>query len=203
MAPKAVRAGAAVLLYVNAPMWEALLRAHPKWALVAGVGAPQPVKHVHDLISRQTGLSRGSPRADRPRPTRSAEQLRMNCIHRPEYMRRVQMACFYGVAALASAKGAPRLASPERLSNQPEHGRPQADKESSSLCIAALVLIDCLSTDPEADAKADRSHRKALQVPLPQATPSQFADQHVTLSTRPRRAYTSGIRGTGALCPDN
>src|ERR1044072_7827444 len=56
------------------------------------------------------------------------------------------------------------LLAPERISNQPEHRRPQPNEECPALRIATFVLAYPLCTHPEDDAKPDASHGKRIEM---------------------------------------
>lgn len=52
----------------------------------------------------------------------------------------------------------------QRVADLPEGGRPEADEEGTSLGVAALVLVDRLGADPEADTKGYRAERERVEV---------------------------------------
>src|SRR4051794_24932332 len=58
------------------------------------------------------------------------------------------------------------VAALERVADQPEHRRPQADEQGAPLGVAALVLVDGLGADPQADAEGDARERGAVAVPV-------------------------------------
>ncbi len=77
------------------------------------------------------------------------------------------------------------LAACERVPDQPEHRRPEADEERSPLRIAPLVLVDRLCTDPEADAEADRAERRGLELPGAKPEPMEKIQQHLVTVPAP------------------
>lgn len=56
------------------------------------------------------------------------------------------------------------LLAPERVSDQPEHGRPQSNEECPALRIAPFVLAYRLCAHPEDDAKPDAAHGKRIEM---------------------------------------
>src|SRR4029450_9869789 len=66
----------------------------------------------------------------------------------------------------------------ERVADQPEHGGPEADEQGPALGVVAVLLVDGLGPDPEAEAEGDRPERRRLQVPAAQAGRVQRLDQH-------------------------
>src|SRR4051794_17092438 len=74
--------------------------------------------------------------------------------------------------------GAALFVTLKRISDQPDHREPQPDEQRATLGVAALVLIDRLGPDPQADAEGDRAEREALHVPCPQAGVVEASCQH-------------------------
>src|SRR5690349_24724978 len=68
----------------------------------------------------------------------------------------------------------------QRVADQPDHRRPEADEQCPALGVAALVLIDRLGADPEADAQADAGHRRDLHLPRAQTAAIEEGRQHVS-----------------------
>jgi hypothetical protein len=89
----------------------------------------------------------------------------------------------------AGSSPSPLLA-PERVSDQPEHGRPQSNEECPALSIAPFVLAYRLCAHPEDDAKPDAAHGKRIEVlasrsPLVEVQPGHaliLPDRVLTLS---------------------
>lgn len=57
----------------------------------------------------------------------------------------------------------------ERVAEQMEGGRPQANENGAALGISPRILVDRLGANPQAQAKADRPQRKGVQVLASQA----------------------------------
>ena len=70
----------------------------------------------------------------------------------------------------------------QRISDQPDGGRPQSYEQSAPLGIASLVLIDGLGPNPQSDAQADRAERQELQVPGPQPGVVEGTDERRLVS---------------------
>ena len=64
---------------------------------------------------------------------------------------------------------AQRSSSSWRSRRWPEHRGPEADEQGPALGIVAVVLVDRLGPDPEAEAEGDRAERRRLQVGAAQA----------------------------------
>lgn len=58
-----------------------------------------------------------------------------------------------------------RFVARQRVSDQPDRGGPETDEQGATLGVPALVLINGLGANPEADAEADRAHREDVQMP--------------------------------------
>ena len=69
---------------------------------------------------------------------------------------------------LSGARG-PLLVGLERLADQPQHWRPQAYEQSTTLGISPFVLARRLGADPKPDTKADAAQRQGLKMPLTQS----------------------------------
>src|SRR4051794_9370962 len=83
--------------------------------------------------------------------------------------------------ARAARAGAPGLlVALDRVADQPEHRRPQAYEQRPPLGVAALVLVDGLRPDPQADAQPDTGHRGAVEVVAAQADVMQLLREHAT-----------------------
>jgi hypothetical protein len=52
----------------------------------------------------------------------------------------------------------------QRIADQPEHRRPEADEEGSAFGVPPFVLADCLGANPEGDAKQDGADREHIEV---------------------------------------
>src|SRR5215217_2523746 len=65
-----------------------------------------------------------------------------------------------------------------RVADEPEHGRPQSNKESAAFGVAALLLIDRLRADPQSYAKAHRGKRCGVEVPAPQSGCLESSGEH-------------------------
>jgi hypothetical protein len=59
----------------------------------------------------------------------------------------------------------PLLEALERLADQVDRRRPEADEQGAAFRVSAFVLVHGLRPDPEDDAQADRAHRREVQVP--------------------------------------
>src|SRR5512132_3390764 len=66
----------------------------------------------------------------------------------------------------------------EGVADQPEHRGPEADEQGPAFGVVAVVLVDGLGPDPEAEAEGDRAERRRLQVRAAQAGGVQRLDQH-------------------------
>jgi hypothetical protein len=53
----------------------------------------------------------------------------------------------------------------QRVTDEPDCGRPKAHEECPSLRISPLILINRLRSDPKTDAEADGRHGSYVQVP--------------------------------------
>src|SRR5581483_5108522 len=70
------------------------------------------------------------------------------------------------------------------VADLPERRSPQTDEERAPLRVSALVLIDGLRTDPEADAKAHRAERERVELrPAETDAAQQLDDHHPPLPT--------------------
>ena len=87
------------------------------------------------------------------------------------------------LSPLICAGGGALLLALERVSDQPDRWRPQADEQRSALGVTALVLIDGLGADPQNDAQSDGTEREALHVPGPKADCVEALGQHYVSST--------------------
>ena len=81
-------------------------------------------------------------------------------------------------AAVLSAQAPAWLAALERVADEPEHRRPQAHEQRSSLGVAPLVLVDGLGADPERDAESDARERGDVAVPAAESEVVQGLGQH-------------------------
>src|SRR5919202_1274888 len=84
---------------------------------------------------------------------------------------------------VARGRGSPRPAAAvllalDRITDEPEHRRPQPDEQRPALRVAALVLIDGLGADPQADAQADRPEPDGVEVPAAQARVVEGFGEH-------------------------
>jgi hypothetical protein len=66
----------------------------------------------------------------------------------------------------------------QRVADLPERGCPEPDEEGAPLGIAALVLVDGLGADPEADAEADGAERERVELRAAQPSAMQRVDDH-------------------------
>jgi hypothetical protein len=72
------------------------------------------------------------------------------------------------------------LPAPERVPDEPDHRGPEAHEQRTPFGISALILIDGLGADPQADAKPDRAQRQGLQVPGPKPGVVEALRQHLS-----------------------
>src|SRR3954469_11999904 len=85
-----------------------------------------------------------------------------------------------GLARAARAGAPGLLVALDRVADQPEHRRPQAHEQRPPLGVAALVLVDGLGPDPQADAQPDTGHGGAVEVVAAQADVMQLLREHAT-----------------------
>jgi len=104
----------------------------------------------------------------------------------------------------AGSSPSPLLA-PERVSDQPEHGRPQSNEECPALRIAPFILAYRLCAHPEDDAKPDAAHGKRIEMvasrsPLAEVQPGHaliLPDRALTLSA----GWSKGVEARGGTLP--
>ena len=85
----------------------------------------------------------------------------------------------------------------ERVADLPEGGCPEADEKGASFGVAAFILVDGLSADPEADAQADGSEREDVELRAAKTTAVQRIDDHPRASARSCRVQSRARRGIG------
>jgi hypothetical protein len=73
-------------------------------------------------------------------------------------------------AAFATSKFFPT----QRLADQPEHRRPEANEEGSAFRVPPFVLADGLCANPEDDAKQDGPDREHIEVMTSRPQPARF-----------------------------
>lgn len=66
----------------------------------------------------------------------------------------------------------------ERLADQVDRRRPEADEQRAAFRVPAFILVHRLGPDPEGDAQAHGAHRREVQVPPAHPDPVQLRDQH-------------------------
>src|SRR6185437_2110426 len=96
-----------------------------------------------------------------------------------------------GLVDVAEEPLAQLLGVPQRVADEPEHRRPEADEQGPALSVATLVLVDGLGPDPQPDAQAYRPERRRVQVRA--AHPSLahgFRDRHRSSQSRLNTATT-------------
>jgi hypothetical protein len=62
----------------------------------------------------------------------------------------------------------------QRIADQPEHRRPEADEEGSAFGVSPFVLADGLGANPEGDAKQDGTDREHMEVMTSRPQPARF-----------------------------
>ena len=66
----------------------------------------------------------------------------------------------------------------ERVTDEPEHRRPEPHEQRPPLGVAARVLIDRLGPDPEIDAEPDRPEAGDVEMPAGEARAAECLDDH-------------------------
>jgi hypothetical protein len=66
----------------------------------------------------------------------------------------------------------------QRVPDEPEHRRPEADEERAALGVPAFLLVDGLGADPQRDAQADARERRGVRVPASQPCVMKRVCQH-------------------------
>jgi hypothetical protein len=85
----------------------------------------------------------------------------------------------------------PPLLASERVSDQPEHGRPQSNEECPALRIAPFVLTYRLCAHPEGDANPDAADGKRVEM---------LASGSPLVEVQPEHALILPDRALGAEC---
>src|ERR1043166_7496246 len=97
-----------------------------------------------------------------------------------------------GLDQPAKQRAAPRpLDRLQGVADLPERRRPEADEERAPLGVAALVLVDRLGADPEADAQSDRSERERVKMEPAETGAVQRVDDHDRALPAPPRVHST------------
>jgi hypothetical protein len=101
--------------------------------------------------------------------------------------RQICLARGKGCAAVSSCKRGPTrkraglLVAFERVSDEPEHGWPEAHEQGTAIRVSAFVLVDGLGADPQRHAQPHGRQRKYMEVPPAQACRVERLSEHRSL----------------------